>query len=169
MATRPLTFPPKTTTQRKHRDIAVAWITKQHGGFQTANVTATIHKALRDAGFRTTQEHVMRSMIALEGDGYAIREVIGRRHVLFMMDADVDVPEPGFVAAQRMRTASLADPVPAAPLPADPGPSRRPPLPRRTPDMPGVFAELSQAVLDWWRDEPDAATAWATDALASLR
>jgi hypothetical protein len=160
MATRTLEFPPKTTRARQQCDIAVAWITVQNGGFQTPNVTAAITRELKTAGFQAPQSYIKHAMDRLVAGGYAVAEVIGKRTVAFVVDPDVEVPEPAFLTVQRMTNTT------GAPTPPRSKPAGRPPIPNRTP---AVFGDLHAAVLDWWRLDPDNAVAWATEALESLR
>lgn len=169
MSRRTLTFEPKTQHARRHRDTAVAWyVTQQEGRLiEAPNVTAAIHRGLRAAGFKVDQALIKRSMDNLVNGGYAQAEVIGKRTTLFLLDNDVDVPEPAFVVAKRQRNAAVSAAVDVA-LGPPVVEGRQVPLPNRGPQVPAVFAELGQAIIDWWREEPGPAEVWAEAALKAI-
>lgn len=166
--TRQLTFAPKTQHQRRARDTAIAWVTAQQPNrmFESANVTATIHRALKALGFPVDQRYIKYGMDALVEAGYAESLVIGRRTTMFMLKEDVEVPVPVFIAAAQRRNGARADTPAAAPAA-----TKRPALPRQPvqEEPPVVIHDLHMAVRAWWREEPEAAEAWATDAIEALR
>lgn len=181
--TRTITFAPKTQHQRRDRDIAVAWITAQKPGriFQSPNVTATIHRELRIHGFKVSQNYVKYSMDNLVNEGWAEALVIGKRTTMFALKPDVEVPTPLWVTVNDR--VNGAEPAPApAPTVADvasyyegdliastPRFRSTPPLPRQpVPRTPVVFDDLHSAIMNWWREEPEPAEAWAYQALNSL-
>lgn len=114
-------FPPKVQRQQAERTKAVAWATARVGGWRGANVTASIQKYLADAGFKVDQAHIKRSMEYLVDHDLAIAVVIGRRTREFIMAPDVQLEEPDFVRAQRVRASSHGPKPAALPAPATNG------------------------------------------------
>lgn len=191
MPSKKLEFPAGSQEKQVHRTIAVAWITQQRSGFQSNNVVATIHKALRSVGYRTEQHLISRSMVWLAKNGYAAREVVGRRCVEFVMDPNVEVPEPQFVLADRLRRRSQPAParnigeaviaaqeakarqngvaIVTTPEPGMP-PRRLPPLPGRSADPePAWLSDVIAALTGWWKAQPETADAWARELLESFQ
>lgn len=164
---RMITFPPKAQEHQKHRTLAVAWVTARAGGFESSNVTATIQRELAAEGYRVPQELVKASMVYLCERGYAERVLNGRRHVMFVLDSDVDVPEPPFVTARREMAAATATAPAMAQNGSAPVPVRRPPLPA-PPGQPTWLAAVSAALVAWWGEDPAAANKWAGELLETL-
>lgn len=174
--TKPLTFIPKMQEQKKETILAVAWIAAREGGYETSNVAASIGRALSAEGYKVDQDRIVDAMRWLDSNGYAARSVLGRRHIMFVMDPDVTFPDPGFVRAKKARaegavarstrhaggTATNG----TSPAPVVPAPPARPPLPDRKPPW---IAELSMRLTAWHRDDPAAATAWANEVMETLR
>jgi hypothetical protein len=88
--------------------------------------------------------------------------VTGRRTTLFIMDSDVAVPEPTFVRAKALRAAAAANGTVTAAAAAGP------PVPRKKAD-PEWMRELTGLLRGWHRDDPQAAAAWAQEAISWLK
>lgn len=180
-------FPAKTQLQQKERTKAVAWATAKVGGWRGANVTAMIQRYLKEAGFEVSQEHVKHSMTYLVDRDLAIAVVIGRRTREFILAPDVELEEPDFIRAQRVRaTAHGPAPVPEpVALPAPPATNGTTPetegtvvvLPGRGRPMPALpsstreparWRDLEAAVRTWHRTDPDAADLWVAAVLRDL-
>lgn len=184
-------FPSKTQHQQMERTKAVAWATAKVGGWRGANVTAMIQRYLKEAGFEVTQVHVKHSMDYLVERDLAIAVVIGRRTREFILAPDVELEEPNFIKAQRVRASShgpTPEPVPL-PTPATNGsaqviddhgsrpmpgvellPGRGRPMPAlpSTVRQPARWADLEAAVKTWHRTDPDAADLWVAAVLRDL-
>jgi hypothetical protein len=151
-----LRFPPRTTASKIQQVVSVAWITQQRGGFVSEDVSNEIQQALDDAGYTLTQPRITEAIRWLASHKLGARVVSGHRTREFVMDPDVDIPEPEFVRAHRM-----ARPQAAAVNGQDPDPVRQlPPIPKRS-DRPPWLVALADGIADWWRTDPNAATAWA--------
>ncbi len=157
---RAIQFAPKMQAQKKKALLAVAWITQRDGGYEDRNVTALITRKLAAEGYKLPQDRVHDAMIWLDESGYALRSVLGRRHILFMILDDIVVPKPGFVRAHEARQAGRASS-------NGTGRPRRPPAPQRAPRPPWLPA-LADGLADWWREDPTEADAWAVEVAAGL-
>lgn len=160
---RTLEFTGRTTRSFREQAIAVAWITVKHGGgFENDNVGRHIQRLLAAEGFAMTAQQVATTMARLDSLGYAARSVHTGKHRLFVMDPDVDVPEPEFIKALRLRDAQRAASNGHAPV--------RPPVPAPVHHQvtPPWMADLLAAVSNWWDEDQSAADRWAADVLASL-
>lgn len=182
-----MTWPPGTQEAVKERMRAVVWAVDQHGGWRSPNVTADITKWLAADGYEIDQDRVAATLVRLDKEGYAIRVVQGKRTTEVELAPDLSVPLPAYVRARMARGAAAegngqrpgprrqvvlhtsADPAAATAITAAPAGRRAPALPHKAPAVPPVFAELGQLAADWWRDDPDAALAWAADAVRNLR
>src|SRR5262252_2262892 len=104
---RPLTFIPKMQEQKKEQLRAVAWIASQQegGGYECPDVAFRIGQDLRKHGYQLARPLIVNCMRWLEDQGYAVRSVQKKKHKLFVMDADVDVPPPHFMLARLARQA----------------------------------------------------------------
>lgn len=184
MSKRSIRFMPKMQTQKKEAILAVAWVTQQEGGFETPNVAASIAAALRHEGYHLSQKRVTDAMIWLDQRGYAARSVLGRRHRMFVMDGDVEVPEPGFVVAKRLRrnieegaalnaeaptTNGAAPAAVAVAVEAPTSPRRRPPVPGRKPDGPARLDELVKIIRGWWLAQPVEAARWIDEVIEEFQ
>lgn len=177
-------FPPKTQLQQKERTKAVAWATRKVGGWCGANVTAAIQKYLADAGFKVDQQHVKYSMQYLVENDLAIAVVMGRRTREFIMAPDVELEEPDFIRAQRVRAAGHGPEkmpaeqvaLPAASVAANghstelvlPGRGRRMPRLPSANTAPARWADLEAACKAWHRTDPDACDLWVAGVLHDL-
>lgn len=157
---RTIQFVPKMQTQKKEALLAVAWLAQRDGGgYEDQNVTSLIARKLRDEGYKLPQAQVHSAMVWLADRGYAVRSVLGRRHIMFMMDPDVLVPEPGFVRAHKARDAGRVSTNGNTP-------HRRPPTPQRT--RPPWLPALTEGIAAWWCEDPAEADAWAYDVARSI-
>lgn len=168
-------FPPKTQLQLKERVKAIAWATDKVGGWRGTNVTASIQRYLQEAGYKTNQTLIKRGMEYLVGHDLAIAVVLGRRTTEFIMVPDVELEEPDFVKAQRVRASSHGPDSEPAPVvtsngvgpheaPA-PRPAPRLPRSRRGPDR---LDELLASLREWYRVDPEECDRWIADVLHDL-
>lgn len=167
MSRRPLTMPPRTTRSFREQTLAVAWVAQRDGGYEADNVGPLIRQKLASEGFKVDQQVIARTMAWLEEKGYAARSVHGRKHRLFVMDPDVDVPEPSFVKAKRLQAGAAPAAEPST-NGAAPTVTRRPPVPGRGEQRPPWLDRLTADVLRWWQNDPTAADQWAADVMDAL-
>jgi hypothetical protein len=184
-------FPPKTQLQLKERVKAIAWATNKVGGWRGPNVTASIQRYLQDSGYKTTQALVKLGMDYLVKHELAVAVVLGRRTTEFILVGDVELEEPDFIRAARLRATShgpapepIELPAPASngaaviddhgsrPIPGVevlPGRGRKMPrLPSAVASGPSGLDLLADAVRTWHRTDPDAAELWVDAVLRDL-
>lgn len=176
MSRRTITFPPRSQVERKQRIIAVAWLVKEKGGYASPDVANDIQQDLDKAGYSAQLPAISEALRWMAQRRYAARVVHGQRTREFVMDPDVDVPEPEFIAAARLREVAASAAPPAtngatpvlAAAPAATTVRRRPPVPGRAEQRPPWLDRLTADVLRWWQNDPAAADQWAADVMDAL-